>query len=346
MKIYNLALLLLLEIPHSCNQAIEFKHALPVQDSMKSQKKLLPATAGNILTSKDGGLTWQNMSEGLPQQLRDKYGVQRNNFFADDKAVYLTAGNELYEGKPNAAVPTWTKNSFPDAQGSIASGKNGVYAYNHNGLISQKLHGQREWSVLTHFKESELLTVFESAAGNVFIGTRKGLFRSGDAGQTWKQVQAAGWAMKIVESNGTLMATSVKGIIRSKDQGETWDLVISEGGVGIAVERIRDGFAAITYNTQSETRRIRTSYDGGNTWQAIDGGNTWQPFGSGLPPSPAISSIVQLGNDFYCGHPDGIFKSSDKGKTWKLVKPSIEKKVFNLSVSGNVIYAIPMSDGC
>lgn len=346
MKIYNLAFLLLLEVPHSCNQAIEFKHALPVQDSMKSQKKVMPATASNILTSKDGGQTWQNMSEGLPKDLQDKYGIERNIFFADDNAVYLTAGNELYEGKPNAAVATWTKGIFPDDQGSIATGKNGLYAYNHNGMISQKLNGQRAWSVFTHFKESELLTLFESAAGNVFIGTRKGLFRADKAGKTWKQVQAGGWAMKIVESNGTLMATSVKGIIRSNDEGETWDLVISEGGVGIAVERINKGFAAITYNTQSETRRIRTTYDGGNTWQAIDGGNSWNAIGSSLPPSASISSVVQLGNDFYCGHPAGIFKSSDKGKTWKLIKPSIDNKVFNLSVSGNVIYAIPMSGGC
>ena len=58
------------------------------------------------------------------------------------------------------------------------------------------------------------------------------------------------------------------------------------------------------------------------------------------------TSITQVGENFFCTHPDGIFRSSDKGKTWKLLLPSIKGKVFNLFISGNVIYAIPSKGGC
>ena len=158
----------------------------------------------------------------------------------------------------------------------------------------------------------------------------------------------------LAESNGVLMATSQEGIVRSTDDGENWELVISEGGVGIAIERIDGGFAAITYNTISKTRRVRTSYDGGKTWQPIDEGlsgqmfiaSIWQPINDGPLPAASIASIIQVGENFFCGHPDGIFRSSDKGQTWKLLLPSIEGKVFNLFVSGNVIYAIPRAGGC
>jgi photosystem II stability/assembly factor-like uncharacterized protein len=85
------------------------------------------------------------------------------------------------------------------------------------------------------------------------------------------------------------------------------------------------------------TRRVRTSYDGGNTWRAID---------YSLPAQASIASIIQVGDYFFCGHPTGIFRSSDNGKTWKLLFPSIENRVFNLSVSGKVIYEIPKNGGC
>jgi photosystem II stability/assembly factor-like uncharacterized protein len=143
--------------------------------------------------------------------------------------------------------------------------------------------------------------------------------------------------MKLVESNGVLMATSQQGVIRSTDDGENWDLVISEGGVGISVEVIKGGFAAITYNTETETRRIRTSYDSGKNWENID---------AGLPADASIASLVQAGDYLFCGHPTGIFRSSDMGKTWTLLLASIGNKVFNLFISGNVIYAIPRDSGC
>jgi hypothetical protein len=59
-----------------------------------------------------------------------------------------------------------------------------------------------------------------------------------------------------------------------------------------------------------------------------------------------MTSIIQVGEKLFCTHPDGIFRSSDKGKTWKLLLPSIKDKGFNLFVSGNVIYAIPSKGGC
>ena len=118
---------------------------------------------------------------------------------------------------------------------------------------------------------------------------------------------------------------------------KTGIVVLNEGGVGIAVERIKGGFAAITYNTESKTRRVRTSYDGGKTWQPID---------AGLPASLSIASIIEVGEYFFCGHPTGIFRSSDKGKTWKLLLPSVKGKMFKLSVSGNVIYALQMESHC
>jgi photosystem II stability/assembly factor-like uncharacterized protein len=337
MKIYNLAFLLLFQFPFACNELIEFKASSPVPDCQQKQKTCKAVAANIVFKSADGGQTWQDISEGLPENFRED-DVQRDGFFANDNGIYLRTDNGLYHSQRNSTVPFWIKEILPGEQSRIAPCRTGILAYNYEGQFLQKLNGMGTWSpAYTNFQEKEIRTVFETAGGSVFIGCNRGLFRSTNSGKTWKQVQAGGWAMKLVESKGILLATSQRGIIRSADAGENWTLVISEGGVGIDVERIEGGFAAITYSTASNTRRVRTSYDGGKTWQPID---------AGLPAQLSIASIIQVGENFFCGHPDGIYKSSDRGKTWKLLLPSIGGKVFNLYVSGNVIYAIPRNGGC
>lgn len=77
-----------------------------------------------------------------------------------------------------------------------------------------------------------------------------------------------------------------------------------------------------------------------------------------------ILKVKQLGNDLFVGHPDGIFRSSDMGKTWIRVHPAVEEfrytnasifettsrtqpvKVFGIYVSGNTLYAVARKAGC
>jgi photosystem II stability/assembly factor-like uncharacterized protein len=333
MKLYILAFLLLFQFPFACYETIEFLASSSITDNGQKLHRNKSGIANVVFKSTDGGQTWQDISEGLPEN------VQRDGFLANENGLYLRARNGIYHSTPNATAPFWKKESFPEGHSSISPSKNGIFAYSYlDGQFLQKINGTSVWSPMyTNFQEKKVRTVFETARGTVFIGSDTGLFKSTNGGKTWKQVHTGGWAMKMVESNGVLLATNQKGILRSTDEGESWDCVISEGGVGIAVESIKGGFAAITYNTESKTRRVRISYVGGIIWQPID---------AGLPPSLLVASIIEVGDYFFCGHPAGIFRSADKGKTWKLLLPSIENKVFNLFVSGKVIYAIPREGGC
>ncbi|SDP91996.1 hypothetical protein SAMN05428975_3620 [Mucilaginibacter sp. OK268] len=323
-----------------------------------------------IFKSADGGQTWQDISEGLPEKLQ-REGVWRDGLFVNDRGLYLRAGNGVYHSEPNSTTPFWTKEIFPGKQRNIAPGKNGILAYDFRGQFLQKINGTNNWSPMytnfqeqairidktidwmyKNYKEREVRTVFETAGGTVFIGSSNSLFRSTNSGKTWEQVHVGDGRMKLVESNGVLLTTSKDGILRSTDDGQNWDRVISEGGGGIAVERIDGGFAAIVYNTITQTNSIHISLDSGKTWNAI--GEELQPSWSSLlmkkigllQSSSDILSIKQMGKYLICGRSDGIFRSSDMGKTWKkLLLPAIENYGFNLSVSGNVIYVIP-NKGC
>jgi hypothetical protein len=320
-------------------QALEYAPSSPTKDSSftahpTTTNDAEPSATNIILQSKDGG----------------------------ESDVYLRVKKVMYRSKSNLKTPIWEKENAVVPRGaSIAFNHSGVIAYNYEGQIYRKLPSTGTWMpIYTNFKKHSVRTIFEKSDGTVFIGCDSGLYKSTDKGQSWKQVQNEGGGMDIVESEGDLIGTGQRGIMRSTDNGEHWEWVISEGGVGIAAERIKGGFAAISFNTTTQSRRIRISLDKGKTWTAIDEGlqpsllvsaieGLQAPIQIGLSQSGAsasISSIKQMGDYLLCGHPNGIFRSSDMGQTWNSVHAGVDKKVFKIYISGNTFYAVLRNFGC
>jgi len=292
-----------------------------------------PETSHIIYQSKDGGQTWDNISQSLPENAKPE------GFFTNEKEMYLRVKNSMYRSINDFKNPVWTKEyNLDKGSTSIAFNPSGVFAYNYEGQIYQKINSTGTWlPVFSNFKKQLLRTIFESSNGTLFIGCDSGLYKSTDKGQNWTHVLNEGWVMKLVEEDGVIVGTGEKGIMRSTDNGDQWNWVIREGGVGIDIEKINGGFAAITYNTTSKTRRMRVSMDKGVSWQDID---------HGIQASESISSILMIGKYLICGHPNGILRSADMGKTWNKVLPTIGKKVFEVYSAGNVLYAIPRDFGC
>jgi hypothetical protein len=333
-----LAFLLFFQSFISCQQAQE--RAVPmatanlqfISTTQEDIGKPKVPASNIIFQSNDGGHTWQDISAGLPI---DK---QMNWLLAQNGEIILSNENGMYRSKVTSKPPVWEKEFLLNSPiFGIFPGSTGLYALGKKNSFVQNISRDIWVPVFAGIENQQVRNVFEARDKAIFIGTDNGIFKSTDQGKTWKHVHKDGWMIHMAESDGVLICTNERGILRSTDGGEHWDLVISEGGVGIEVEVIEGGFAAITYNTESETRRVRISMDAGKTWQAID---------AGLPPTADIASIKQVGANFFCGHPDGIFRSADRGKTWELILPAIKEKIFNLTVVGNVIYAIPRNGGC
>lgn len=325
--------------------------------------------ANIIFKSGDGGQTWQDISEGLPEKLQ-KEGVQGDGFLASDNSLYLRAGNAVYHIDPNVTTSVWTREILPGRQRNITPGRNGILAYNVRGQFLKRVNGTATWKPLyknfqeqairlssmkdwmyTKYTERGVSAVFETAGGAVFVGSNGSIFKSVDRGKTWREAHVQGWIFKFIESEGVLLARNSFGILRSADDGDTWEQVINEGGEGIALEYIDGGFAAIVHNAVLKITRVYISLDKGKTWKSICEGlqPSWLNLSfkqiSGLQSGSDILSIKQAGKYLICSRSDGIYRSSDIGKTWQLLLSSRENRGFQLSVSGNVIYAIP-NKGC
>jgi photosystem II stability/assembly factor-like uncharacterized protein len=345
MNIYILAVLLLFTVSSSS--------LLP--GSQPNPKREKERTAKIVFKSTDGGQTWQDISKGLPEDL-GMDSIRGNSFFANDKGLFLRLGNGLYHNTPNATAPFWTKEMFNDQRSSLAPG---IITNKYWGINLKKSDGTSVWSpVFENFERPGIRSVFETAGGTIFFGTERGLFKTDNSGKTWKHVHAGSLVGNLAESDGVLLATSMRRIIRSTDNGDNWAVVISDSSLAFDVKQIKGGFAAITSSSELGTRTLKRSYDGGKTWQPTDGSledkdfidlmsRTWNDRHSDrLRMQTFGTSITQVGENFICTHPHGIFKSSDKGKTWKLLLPAVEGKVFAVFFSGTVIYAIPSKGGC
>src|SRR5688500_13979661 len=111
MKIFNLAFLLLFLYPFASS----------ITDCQQNVNNNMSGAVNLVFKSTDGGQTWQDISEGLPENLKED-AIQRDGFFANDNGFYLRVGNGIYQSKPNSTAPFWEKEIFPDKQGSIAPG--------------------------------------------------------------------------------------------------------------------------------------------------------------------------------------------------------------------------------
>ncbi|MEJ1238027.1 exo-alpha-sialidase [Chryseolinea sp. T2] len=372
MHLHHLTFLPFLLIFFSGEPTPENSRVTPAKDvksstaSHSDKPNATPAATNLMYQSMDGGKTWQDISYTLPEN-------EEPALFAGESGLYLRYNDKLYYSKSNLKTPVWEKENDVDPQytgdhpfdGSVAFNPSGVTAFGWNVQVYQKMNPAEGevWSpvypgfreVMSESRRNWIGTVFETSDGTILVGGGGGLYKSADKGKGWKHVMEHGWVSNLVESEGVLIATSSGGIIRSTDNGEHWYWAIREGGVGIAVERIDGGFATISYNTKTKSRSIHVSFDTGKTWNRID---------AGLLPSPNISSIKQIGNYLIVGHPDGIFRSSDMGRTWVKVHGSVDNsmtasimpltigssnqnpRVFAIYVSGNVVYAVARRAGC
>lgn len=127
-------------------------------------------------------------------------------------------------------------------------------------------------------------------------------------------------------ASGTCIIGSYQGLFISTNSGKTYKQVYS----GSPVMKVVESNGVLIASSQAGILR---STDDGETWDQVIS-------------ERGVTSIIHTGEYFFCSRAAGIYRSSDKGKTWKLLLPSIKDKVFNLFVSGNVIYAIPTNGGC
>jgi len=276
-------------------------------------------TGGGVWKTNDAGRTWQNVSD-VVRQLKPLTEPEVMGE-VDPRLAELGLLREPVGGLP-AAQPIWERRAG-DPFGSASIGAVAVSPSDPNVVY--------------------VGTGSACPRGNISAGD--GIYRSNDAGHTWRHVglPKAGQIARIMvhPRNPDVVYTAVlgsifgpnpeRGVYRSTNGGLTWDKVLfvsdEAGAVDLAMSAAnpRILFAAIWQASRSPWNMI-SGGPGSGLYKSVDGGNTWVELTKGLPRgvkgriavavSPAAPNRVWA----LVEHDDGgLFRSDNAGEKFRLV---------------------------
>ena len=186
----------------------------------------------------------------------------------------------------------------------------------------------------------------EHAVRGVMTSYGDGVYKSTDAGRTWKKiglektrhisdvvVHPKNPDLVYVAAQGTVHGNNPeRGVYRSNDGGQTWKRILHvNDSTGASSLSMDPSNPRILYAATWEHRRlpwsVRSGGPGSAIWKSTDGGDNWQKLNEGLPSlmgkiglavSPAnpnrVFAIVETEKST-----SGLYRSDDAGKTWALL---------------------------
>ena len=305
----------------------------PILIDPKNNKNLYVGTRGGFYKSKDGGLTWEAVWNGIgsPQSeyLSACVGAITINP-ANSDILYLGIGyRPSSEGTTVVKKIDWSGNIYK----SLDSGENWKFLSSLGGGVK-----------IRH------IAIDHKNTNVMYAATDMGLFKSIDTAKTWKNILDIGVksiAIHPDNSDIVYLAAGSNGILKSGNGGISWENKNSGLSLVKAKTEVHtDNYTQVlidSMNTETIYTISSTWGSGGGVYKTIDGGNTWNKITnwpglmnyksnievSWLTPSRRVNTIAIDSTNIkriYVGTSRYIYRSDDGGNTWKQL---ISKEVSN-----------------
>ncbi|MFM7840217.1 MAG: WD40/YVTN/BNR-like repeat-containing protein, partial [Chitinophagaceae bacterium] len=186
----------------------------------------------------------------------------------------------------------------------------------------------------------------EHAVRGVMTSYGDGVYKSSDAGRTWKNIgltqtrhiadvviHPANPDIMWVAAQGTVHGPNPdRGIYKTSDGGATWKKVLfindSTGISSLSLDKTNPRILyAASWTHQRFPWTVSSGGSGSGLWRSVDGGETWKKINTGLPlqlgkigisVSPAnpsrVYAIVEAEKT-----QSGLYRSDDRGEHWNLL---------------------------
>jgi photosystem II stability/assembly factor-like uncharacterized protein len=264
---------------------------------------LYTIACGSVFKSTDSGDTWSPASNGL------------TGIFAERLAIAQHDSNILYV--VNNQCDQSGKRPPPGCDSRIFRSLDGAQTWTE--ATSTPLAGDLAMALVVDPQDSDTLYLPVTATGG-----RNGVSKSIDGGRTWTTPTAygpgplfiSGAALAIDPRNTNTIYLSSFGTFKSTDGGQSWTSIYPGLFASIVVDPQSPG----TVFGASSVGIVKSTDDGAN-WTALRSGlrAVWITAAAIDPQSPdTLYAAARCCYGYGFGYDGslGLFKSSDKGKTW------------------------------
>ncbi|MBS1904162.1 MAG: hypothetical protein JSS75_10690 [Bacteroidetes bacterium] len=317
---------------------------------IKSGNSILSSGSQRLLRSDDGGRTWREIDTAtFNHHQPGAITVSGSNIIVADEfgsgvVVSSNAGTTwtiVMAGLASSAVTCLASLGTSRFAGTTYDG---IYRSTDNGM---------SWSLAGATLRHSAIIDMTTLGSDLFAATAQGIVRSTDFGTSWQSTGLTNVVVLRLYAVGASLYASLPngGVLISNDNGQTWgatrlgDAIVhgfASSGQTVYAGSQMDGYYSSTDNGNTWTqhgyeaiqpRTIRLERSGrtmfvgtGNSayatgiYRSSDAGDHWVHCDSGMITSatgrPVVYDIMPLGNVVLAGTDQGLFRSTDSGRSW------------------------------